>query len=384
MVSSEYYQQYSNQYGSGTNSKKNGHYGDSTTNNTTYYYQNKNNYPEMMANSTQEKKQFSSGVSYNGARNSTEANGVRGKEKTFSKITSFIILLSLIGLLCYTNNMKSEIKDNQTQLQYSHNRYRKLHTDFKTKNRELQREQQLIVDMKNDMDLLKQATKVGVAGIADGSSNLVDVLELIMDQHDDQAKEKQILEKSVQQMYQVDLEKRYGPGPYMVEFAVTLNNEKMFFAVETAPNDLLPHSVHTFMSMVETKAWDNSDFLFSPLHTNIVIISVDDVDGVPLNSKLTRTLTYPEYSTEHPHLSHTLGFGGRPGGPNFYINLADNSEIHGPGGQTKHNLVEEADSCFAKIIHGKDVIEKMNQAIEGKDFKCRVETIRYLKKKAQK
>ena len=133
------------------------------------------------------------------------------------------------------------------------------------------------------------------------------------------------------------------------------------------------------MSMVESKAWDNSHFLVSPSHTGIAIISVDDINGVPINSKFTKKLTFPEYSSTYPHLSHTLGFGGRPGGPNFYINLVDNSEVHGPGGQTKHSLVEEADSCFAKFVHGADVIDKMNQGIRDNNFHCKVESIRYLK-----
>ena len=138
------------------------------------------------------------------------------------------------------------------------------------------------------------------------------------------------------------------------------------------------------MSMVESKAWDNSDFLFSPLHTGIAIISVDDVNGMPVNSRLTKKLAFPEYSTEYPHLAKTLGFGGRPGGPNFYINLTDNSKIHGPGGQTRHGLAEEADSCFAKIVHGTDAIDKMNEAIKRNNFRCKVESIRQIKKNVQK
>ena len=73
------------------------------------------------------------------------------------------------------------------------------------------------------------------------------------------------------------------------------------------------------------------------------------------------TLSFPEYSTEYPHKQYTLGFGGRPGGPGFYINTDDNSDLHGPGGQIGYDLHEEADSCFAEVIEGHEVIDRMHE-----------------------
>jgi hypothetical protein len=52
-----------------------------------------------------------------------------------------------------------------------------------------------------------------------------------------------------------------------------------------------------------------------------------------------------------------MGFTGRPGGPDFYINKMDNTEAHGPGGQHQHSLEEFADACFAKIIDGYETLE---------------------------
>ena len=210
MVSSQNYHHYSNHNDSEARSEKFNQYSASMDNNTTYYYRNNNNYPETMDSTTGEKKQFSSGFTNTGSRNQhlTQRDNARSKESTISKITSLLMLLTLIGILGYTYKMKSEIKYTLTQVQYSHNRIRKLQSDFKRKNSELHKEKQLIIDLKKDLDILKQATKVGVAGLANGSSNIVDVLELIMDKHDDQAKEKQMLEKHLQEMYRVDLEKR--------------------------------------------------------------------------------------------------------------------------------------------------------------------------------
>ena len=64
-------------------------------------------------------------------------------------------------------------------------------------------------------------------------------------------------------------------------------------------------------------------------------------------------LAFPDYSSEFPHVAWTVGFTGRPGGPDWYINKVDNTEGHGPGGQYQYALNEQGDSCFGKIsTHG--------------------------------
>jgi len=60
-------------------------------------------------------------------------------------------------------------------------------------------------------------------------------------------------------------------------------------------------------------------------------------------------LAFPDYSRDYPHRSWTVGYTGRPGGPDWYINKVDNQESHGPGGQSQHALEEQGDSCFGTI-----------------------------------
>jgi hypothetical protein len=118
------------------------------------------------------------------------------------------------------------------------------------------------------------------------------------------------------------------------------------------------------MDAIDNKAWDGSSFVYAPSNKQILMITAeDDENGRPNNSHLANSLTFPEYSKASPHEKYTLGFGGRPGGPNFYINLDDNTRIHGPGGQKKHARTEEADSCFAKIIHGMSLIDEINELV---------------------
>ena len=69
-----------------------------------------------------------------------------------------------------------------------------------------------------------------------------------------------------------------------------------------------------------------------------------------------RGLAFQEYDASFPHKKLTLGFAGRPGGPEFYISTVDNTRNHGPGSQGSKT---EADSCFAKVVGGADVIERM-------------------------
>jgi hypothetical protein len=40
----------------------------------------------------------------------------------------------------------------------------------------------------------------------------------------------------------------------------------------------------------------------------------------------------------------------RPGGPDFYVSIMDNTLNHGPGGQGQYGLAAEADPCFAKVV----------------------------------
>jgi hypothetical protein len=60
-------------------------------------------------------------------------------------------------------------------------------------------------------------------------------------------------------------------------------------------------------------------------------------------------LAFPDYHPEYPHVQWTVGFTGRPGGPDWYINKVDNTKGHGPGGQSQHELTEQGDSCFGTV-----------------------------------
>ena len=73
-------------------------------------------------------------------------------------------------------------------------------------------------------------------------------------------------------------------------------------------------------------------------------------------------VSFQEYSTSSPHIQWSVGFAGRPGGPDFYINKIDNSVLHGPGGSTaEHDLHNEADPCFGKVVEGTEVVNEIDR-----------------------
>jgi len=52
---------------------------------------------------------------------------------------------------------------------------------------------------------------------------------------------------------------------------------------------------------------------------------------------------------------------GRPGGPDWYVSTVDNTENHGPGGQSSYAIPGEADPCFGKVIQGFDAVDRMHK-----------------------
>lgn len=152
--------------------------------------------------------------------------------------------------------------------------------------------------------------------------------------------------------------------------------------VELAPLNTLPHAVHLFLEQVAHNLWNGCYFYLNGPHVlqaGPQNFEEDDTE-IPLGESPRypalkpfkdlglEELAFPEYSDTFPHQTWTLGFTGRPGGPDFYINKVDNSLAHGPGGQTHHVLHEQGDSCFAKIVQGREHVARIyQQAVTGDD-----------------
>ena len=187
----------------------------------------------------------------------------------------------------------------------------------------------------------------------------------------DAAIRKQIdyLTNQIQEVSRREAIERFGEGPHVVEFSVLFSDMSegtmpSKFAVEMAPLDLMPHSVLLFLEMVEKRLWDETAFVH---HVDHIISASPTVyhSGTSKREEFQKAglgqVAFQEYSEKFPHKPYTLGFSGRPGGPDFYISTIDNTHMHGPGGQLNTDLIEEADPCFAKVIRGFDVVDKIYQ-----------------------
>ena len=122
--------------------------------------------------------------------------------------------------------------------------------------------------------------------------------------------------------------------------------------VEMAPLNLMPHTIHVFLQQMHRKLWDGTEFFRVRSHI-LLAHPYSQREGKGMSVKMREvgleTLQFREHTYKFPHTKHTLGLSGNPSGPNFYINRNDNSHHHDVG-----------DPCFAKVIRGEEMIERMS------------------------
>lgn len=137
--------------------------------------------------------------------------------------------------------------------------------------------------------------------------------------------------------------------------------------IEMAPIDLMPHSVNVFLQQVHHGLWDGNELIRNVDHIMTFGYRRASAHEGFVDRSL-ETVSYQEYSAKYPHLQWTVGFMGRPSGPDFYINKLDNSILHGPGGQVgNYDLHNEADPCFGKVVDGFDMLNDINAIPVDKD-----------------
>jgi len=246
---------------------------------------------------------------------------------------------------------------------------------WQTERRELEAETR---ELKNKMGLLKDElqSKEGLIHSAD---------EVNEESEHWQAREiawrtsTQLLTQKIERESYRDALEQFGPGPHKVKFymdvprdsekdAMIPAGEYPSFTIELYPLINMPHSIHLFLQQVHHGLWDGCSFVVNAPHILQAGTFPGGNSGVTYAEKIKAfeeagldVVSYQEYNPEHPHRQWTVGFAGRPGGPDFYINKLDNTANHGPGGQSQHDLEDEADPCFGSIQDGHDVLNRMYQ-----------------------
>jgi len=156
---------------------------------------------------------------------------------------------------------------------------------------------------------------------------------------------------------------RWGTGNVYVDVSTDYGD----FRMKMAPFTIMPHTTSWFLTLAEAGYWNGCAFVRNAMH----ILQAN------CNSKsseqATISLAFQEYSDAWQHKEYTFGIAGRPGGPDWYINLIDNSGRHGPGGQARD---PEADPCFAELVTGKEVIKELHKLEHDKSaFKGLLEPV---------
>lgn len=126
--------------------------------------------------------------------------------------------------------------------------------------------------------------------------------------------------------------------------------------VELAPISILPCSVYNFLEIART--WKHGAFHRNAGHVLQAIA----------RSNVTQSMPFQEYDASYPHKKGTMGYAGRPSGPEFYISIQNNTDAHGPGSQQTHNPYE-ADSLFGTVIKGMEdgTVDRIHM-MPGKEF----------------
>lgn len=187
-------------------------------------------------------------------------------------------------------------------------------------------------------------------------------------------KQKSTLEKNIQKMSKAACLEKFGPGPHLVEIHAKFDShdknkvDQGWILLELAPLDDMPHAVYWFLEQVSRGLYNGGSFhrnaghvIQVGMHSNFL----SDPKNPPTFDKFHSTgfssVLFQEYSPNFPHKKYTIGYAGRPGGPEFYINTKDNSKSHGPGGQGHYEDPTEADVCFAKITKGTDLVDRIRK-----------------------
>ncbi len=150
---------------------------------------------------------------------------------------------------------------------------------------------------------------------------------------------------------------KYGPEPYVVEMTLHFPDsmhednrpDEEVISFELGPLRLVPYSTYKFLEIMDS-------FKGGAFHRR-----AGHVLQAMVNSAASH-MAFQEYHPKFPHVRHTLGYAGRPGGPAFYISTVDNTDNHGPASQGSKT---EADGCFGKIVSGFDVVKRMQKQPGG-------------------
>mmetsp|Transcript_32234 Transcript_32234/g.37584 ORF Transcript_32234/g.37584 Transcript_32234/m.37584 type:complete len:359 (+) Transcript_32234:81-1157(+) len=325
-------------------------------------------------------------TSTSGAAALTLSNGsIQSRKDGSSKTFTRSLILVILALVCFVFNQNKQFEEEKLSIIRketikSHDELEK----HKTLNSDLKRKLDDATTLTAEMRKSKEKLEAKLRGSnsknlsvkeqkkeLDHQNGRSDVEELKKGLDYVKGQVKHLIEEIKRTDKNAVLEK-FGEGPYKVEFQLDFPPEEVpsgtadSFIIEMAPLDLMPHTVHFFLEQASRGLFDGSSFHRNARHV---------LQGGPISNHLNpnenvrkkfkqadlMSVSFQEYHPDFPHVKYTLGYAGRPGGPDFYVSTLDNTKNHGPGGQTAYAVQSEADPCFAKVVKGFDAVDRMHQ-----------------------
>jgi cyclophilin family peptidyl-prolyl cis-trans isomerase len=207
------------------------------------------------------------------------------------------------------------------------------------------------------MDIMlqqQQSSEVASNNMRVSSYRALHEMNSLQNRLKEESKLAQTLKTKVQTASLNDVMAKYGSGVHRVEIQLIFPDQQVGpdkFVIELAPTELVPHSIQTFLEMVSTGLLDGCSFILNALH--VIKAAPLPYDGSSAAQKARafaehglESVAFKEYSEAFPHKQFTVGFAA-DGSPSFYINTADNTEIHA------------GDPCFGKVVEGIDAIKRL-------------------------
>lgn len=170
-------------------------------------------------------------------------------------------------------------------------------------------------------------------------------------------------------MFCIDYYCRFGEGPHRVQVQLAfdpngraLQGTGDSFTIEMAPIDETPHAVLWFLEQVDAGNYDGCSFQASAKHVimggaagNFLSEPNFDPRGRFEESEFPHVL-FSEYNPNFPQVKYTLGLADQPGGPDFFLNMQNNTNLN------------HAESCFAKVVDGFETVDRMHLPPSGDGF----------------
>jgi hypothetical protein len=135
---------------------------------------------------------------------------------------------------------------------------------------------------------------------------------------------------------------RFSVGPYYVQIGFSIEGSKqehVSVIIEVSSRIYLPHTVLSFLALVETKQYAGFKVCLSP---TTLTVEVNEANRFAGTHKITgATLGFIESSTKLPCVKHSVGFVGY--GPQFMIVL-----------ESDRDQKTDDHTCFGQVVRGLD------------------------------